>query len=164
MEGSAGRSSVQLLEKSQRVHPGLQYGQIYIPMKALLNTFHQRKDRCIVSGELQRRKKKKKIKNDICNLWWMMSYVQHTLMAIHNYGLVGELVANLVRFRDGPLRLFFYLFFIYVFFFLKNFCVWITLMWKSPPHITVTFHHKIGLSMLVIISIQRRFWRYGLHS
>lgn len=57
MEGFAGRSSVQLLEKSQRARPGLQYGQIYIPMKALLNTFHQRKDQCIVSGELQKGKK-----------------------------------------------------------------------------------------------------------
>lgn len=57
MEGSAAHSSVQLLEKSQRARPGLQYGQIYIPMKALLNTFHQRKDQCIVSGELQRVKR-----------------------------------------------------------------------------------------------------------
>ncbi len=65
-------------------------------------------------------KEKKKIKTEICNLWWMISYDQHTLMAIRTYGLVGELVANLVRFRDEPLWLSFFGGVIYLFFSLKT--------------------------------------------
>lgn len=40
-------------------HLVLQYGQIYIPTKALLNTF-QRKDQYIVLGELQKKQKQAK--------------------------------------------------------------------------------------------------------